>query len=347
MSQTSVVTFHHPQPARLLAFWRDDLTAYEMEVQTAKHGVLNAQAGPLRLTMQAQQQGCRIEIACEDPALLPEYRTWLSQRMLAFDPDMAVLSWSGAAAAGALPPTLAIGQVTACVPLGRSWWRMTVALSSEGYHRFSSDAHWHFRLLRAATPDRTPVWPRLDENGVIGWPEGADKLTDRVFTVRACDGQAQAITFDIFRHPGGPTSDWAGTLPMGQTVGLMGPGAKAGPTVSQPGAALVVGGDETSAPAILRAVATLPKDSPATITLLVGSARDVVPEAGTQITWLFRDAGATEETLLAATRRCLDRATPETRLWFAASKAAARDIKTHALERGLPKRNVHAVSFWS
>lgn len=346
MTHTSAATFQHAERARLRNFWRDDLRAYEMEVQTPQPGTVTAQAGPLSLRMDAQAEACRIEITCEDAALLPDYRTWLSGRMQVFDPDLTPLAWSGAAAAGALPPTLAVGEVRTCAPWGTSWWRMTLALSAVGYARFASPEHWHFRLLRAADTARAPVWPRLDDNGVIRWPDGDEKLTDRVFTVRDCDPAHRTITFDIYRHPGGPTSDWAETRPLGQTVGLMGPGAKAGPEAPEPRGHLLVGGDETSAPAILRALEKLPQDTSVHVILLVGTAGDIQPIA--DVRWLRRDEGATEATLLAAVRESLDRAGTDTRLWFAASKAAARQIRTAALEQaGLPKNQVHSVSFWS
>ena len=347
MTQSSAAVFRHPDPTRLIAFWRDDLAAYEMEVQDDAPGVLTAQAGPLCLRMQADADACRIEIACEDAAQLPDYRTWLSGRMAAFDAALPPLAWTGAETAGALPPSLAVGEVAGSAPFGASWWRMDVALSAEGYDRFAGDDHWHFRLLRASSRRRAPVWPRLDANGVIRWPEGDDRPSDRVFTVRDHDPKARTITFDIYRHPGGPTCDWAATRPLGQTVGIMGPGAKTGPEAAGGGGRLIVGGDETSAPAILRALSRLPEKTPVDVVLLAGASADIneVPEP--RITWLLRENGATEATLLAALRARLVGADPGTRLWFAASQSGAREIKAVALEQAkLNKRDVHAVSFW-
>ena len=352
MTHTTTAEFRHPEGDRLLEFWRAEYIAHGAEPQEPEPGVLVADAGFARVTVRVSGRACRIEVACTDASMLPDYRTGISYHMAEFDPALPPLTWTGAGRAGALPPTLAIGEVTGCAPLGTSWRRVTVQLSPEGYARFSGDAHWHFRLLRAADRSRAPVWPRLDANGVIRWPEGEDSLTNRVFTIRTCDAENLTVGFDIFRHPGGPTCDWAETLPIGQTVGLMGPGAKAGPELYNGADTLLAGGDETSAPAILRSLSALPATATGEVVLLVGSPADVqAPSAappGLNLTWLLRSEGATEATLTAAIRASLAPAPPHTALWFAASKPAAREIRTFALSKAtLPKTQVHAVSYWT
>ncbi len=348
----SAIEFPHDEGQRLLDFWRAEYIEHGMEPQHPAPGVMVADAGLARVTVQVTGRACRIEVACAEASMLPDFRTGISLHMEEFDPGLPPLTWSGAGDAGALPPTLAVGEVTGCAPKGASWWRMRVTLSPEGYDRFSSEDHWHFRLLRPMEPGRAPVWPRLDATGVIRWPEGEDKLSDRVFTTRLCHPESHSLTFDVFRHPGGPTCDWAETGPLGETVGLMGPGGKAGPEPTDGNGLLVAGGDETSLPAILRAMERMLESQRGHVTLLVGSADDIRrPDAcptGIDITWLLRSEGATERDLVAAIRERVGGCAPDTRLWFAASKQAARALRRFGTEEaGLAKAQVHSVAYWS
>lgn len=353
MKHVSIAEFSHGEGERLIAFWRAEYIEHQIEPREPRPGLLIADAGFAQVTVEVVQTSCRIEIACVEESTLPDMRTGISRHMVEFDPALPALAWSGNAEAGALPPTFAAAEVVGCEPVGASWWRMTLGTDAAGYARFSSDDHWHFRLLRPRLTGRDPVWPRLDGNGVIVWPETDDALTDRVFTIRDCDAERQTVTFDIFRHPGGPTCDWAETVPLGQKVGLMGPGAKAGPRIEAEGDRLLVGGDETSVPAILRGLERLPSHAVGGIVLLVGSEADrtISSAPGVQLSWLLRSEGAAEDTLVTEMRRRLghdQKAVGTTRLWFAASKAAARSLRAFAQdEAGLDKSRVHSVAYWS
>lgn len=347
--------FAHAQPIALLDAWEAHYHAHEIVPTRAAPDLLRADLGYACITVQASAGGCNVIIDALDAAHLPEIRTGLARHLSAYDPAIGPLDWSGAGSEGALPPTFAAATVQDVTTLGGSWWRVTLSLAPEGYARFASTEHWHFRLLRPTDPTRAPLWPRLDAHGTICWPEGADSLIERVFTVRSVDPARHQISFDIFRHPGGPTSDWAETLPIGQSVGLMGPGARTGPAPAQ-GAHLVVGGDETALPAILRALPACPADTTGDVFLLVGSAQDLTAlptegaPAGLRLHWLLRAEGATEETLtasvIAALGVCPKGRTPC--LWAAASRKAARALRRAAIQDyGLEKAHVHAVAYWS
>ena len=349
MTQVSSAEFRHPDSERLLGFCRARYEEHDLTLREPEHGTLVADMGFAQVTIEAAHEACRIRIACDDAALLPEFRTGIASLLASFDPALPPLGWSGAAATGALPPTFAAGRVVDCRPLGRSWWRMSVGLAPDGFARFSSETHWHVRLLRPARPDRRPVWPWLTERGTIAWPEGRDRLIDRVFTLRACDAATGTVVFDIFRHPGAPTSDWAATNPVGRTVGLMGPGAKAGPYIDGR-ERLLAGGDETAVPAILRGLEGLPVGTGGDVVLLVGDAADrqAVPANGPAIIWLLRSEGATDETLMDALRHRYVPGSVDTRFWFAGTKSSAREIRAHFLKAAaFPKDRVHAVGYWS
>lgn len=350
MKHVSAAEFRHAEGERLLAFWRAEYIEHQIPPQEPEPGLLIADTGHARITVRVSGADCRIEIACTDADTLPDFRTGISLHMAEFDPDHPPLAWSGAEPAGSLPPSFAKADIVECRPLGTSWWRMRLALAPASFPRFAGEQHWHFRLLRPANPAREPVWPRLDGNGTIEWPEGPDMLSNRVFTVRACDPGSATLDFDIYRHPGGPTCDWAETRPLGQTVGLMGPGAKAGPSLDAGGDWLLAGGDETSIPAILRGLDLLPHGTPGRVFLLAGTPEDVQPTraAGPEVTWLLRSEGATEETLTDAVQTAAIPDGAGASLWFAASQGAARKLRSHARETlALPREQIHSVGYWS
>ena len=138
-------------------------------------------------------------------------------------------------------------------------------------------------------------------------------------------------------------------MPLGQTVGLMGPIAKAGPSLSPGTDRLITGGDETAIPAILRGLEEMPQGSMVEAVLLVGAEADISlwDRPGLSLTWLIRENGATDETLRNALCTRMDRADAQVALWFAGNKATARAVRSHAIgAAGLPKTQVHAVAYW-
>ena len=143
---------------------------------------------------------------------------------------------------GALAPGLALMRVTDISRPSPSFLR--VRLSGPEAARFAIGS-LHFRLL-LPQPGRAPVWPRVSASGRTLWPEGADALHRPVYTVRK--QASDWLDFDIFRHPNSPTCDWAEADPLGQQVGILGPGGGGCPDAPR----LRLFGDETALPAISR-----------------------------------------------------------------------------------------------
>lgn len=344
--QRSLAQFPCPDAPGLVAFWRAEFIEHEVPPVEPEPGVITADAGFARVTVRALEGLGEIEVACDDPGLMVDLRTGIGDHMAEFAPDLPPLVWTGAGEAGAQPPNFSTARVAGCTPLGASWLRMTLALEPAALQRFAG-AHWHFRLLRPAVAGRAPVWPVLNARGTLTWPKGEDTLLDRVYTVRDLDAAAGTISFDIFRHDGGLTCAWADGQPVGETVGLMGPGGKAGPELPEAGW-LLCGGDETALPALLRGIAGLPQGTRGRAVLLVGAPEDRQPLAGggLDITWLYRSAGATEADLVAEIA-----ATPlpdnDAWLWFAASQQAAREVRQHGREvLALPRERLTSIAYW-
>ncbi len=311
-------------------------------------GVVAADAGFARVTVRTLPGLGEIEIACDDPGLMVDLRIGIDQHMAEFAPDLPPLAWSGADAAGTLPPSFAAARVAGCEPLGISWLRMTLAAEPAALRRFAVP-HWHFRLLRPMAAGRVPIWPRLNPRGTLDWPAGEDTLLDRAYTVRDLDIEGGTLAFDIFRHEGGHTCTWAEAAPAGEAVGLIGPGGKTGPEVGANGGWLLSGGDETSAPVILRALSVLPAGTRGQVVLLVADAADrqPVPTDGPAVTWLYRSEGATEADLVDAVASVPVPAGNDTWLWFAASQEAARKIRRHGRDvLSVSRDRLTSVAYW-
>ncbi len=344
--------FSHSELVRLIEFWRIEFSKHDIpyiEKRAKEHdgGQISGGARGFQVTIFAAPDRCRVVLACEDAALLPDFRGHLEKHIAEFDPDLMPMDWSGEFGAGLQPPSFMLAKVTQCKPSGASWLRITARGEPEFLSRFAGE-NWHFRLLRPSRRGRPAVWPVMNARGTIDWPKDEDTLTDRVFTTYALDLAQGLLTFDIFRHEGGPTCDWAAAEPVGDTIGLMGPGGKGGPEWDKPGR-ILVGGDETAVPAILRSLRDSKNDHTATVHLLVKNAEDhQSTPAGLKVNWLYRDDGRTEadlvETIISHGRTGDN---PE-RIWFAGSKSAARAVRAHARERlDLQGENTMVTAYWS
>lgn len=228
-------------------------------------------------------------------------------------------------AAGALAPGLSLMTVASVTPLSPGFIR--VRLAGPEAARFAAGG-LHFRLLQPPH-GRPPRWPRISASGRTVWPEGEDALHRPVYTTVA---QADDwLDFDIFRHAGSPTCDWADRDPVGETVGVMGPGGGMCPE----GSPLVLFGDQTALPAIRRMLA-----------LAAGEVTAFVQAAPADMDDLSGDRRVRPvEDLLAALEAAETPAGGH--VWFAAHAEAARAARGRLIARGLSKRDFTAAAYWS
>lgn len=232
---------------------------------------------------------------------------------------------------GALTPGLALMQVERVTPRTPGFLR--VRLRGDEAARFGQGS-LHFRLL-IAPQGRIPQWPRIAENGRTVWPDGADALHRPVYTV--ADQAADWVDFDIFRHAGSPTCDWADRVRPGEEVGIIGPGGGWCPEAGT----LRLFGDETALPAIARMLA-----------LTQGDARAWISCAPEDLGDLAADPRVTRcDDLLAALNNAeLGTGDPDTaedrHVWFAGPAQAAREARAALLKAGLSKRQFTAAAYW-
>lgn len=226
---------------------------------------------------------------------------------------------------GALAPGLSLMRVASITRRSPGFVRVRVEGADAA--RFAAGS-LHFRLLLPPR-GRDAVWPRTAANGRTVWPEGEDALHRPVYTTVAA--KDDWLEFDIFRHEGSPTSDWAQSHPVGETVGLIGPGGGGCPAASE----LLLFGDETAMPAISRMLAVAP-----------GNVRAYLQVSPENLCELANDDRVVPVTNLMEALECCD--TPaECHVWFAGHCDAAKAARTCLLARGLGKRDFTAVSYWS
>ncbi|MBK4217473.1 siderophore-interacting protein [Paracoccus caeni] len=225
---------------------------------------------------------------------------------------------------GALAPGLSLMRVVSVSPRTPGYLR--VRLQGPEAARFGQGS-LHFRLL-VPPAGRQAIWPRIGATGRTIWPEGPDALHRPVYTV--IEQQDDWLDFDIFRHEGSPTCDWALSGPEGAEVAIIGPGGGWCPDAAR----LHLFGDETALPAIVRMLELATCEVEAFVS---ASYPDLGPLAADPRVKKVDD-------LLAALQDC---GTGEgSFVWFAAEAGQARKARSHLQARGIDKRNFMAAAYW-
>ncbi|WP_423206049.1 siderophore-interacting protein (plasmid) [Paracoccus yeei] len=225
---------------------------------------------------------------------------------------------------GALAPGLALMRVASVARRTPGFIR--VRLTGPEATRFGQGS-LHFRLLLAPA-GRPPQWPRVAANGRTRWPEGADALHRPVYTVAA--QQDDWLDFDIFRHDGSPTCDWAEAARPGDTVGVIGPGGGWCPEAPR----LWLFGDETALPAIARM-----------LDLARGEVRAHLRCAPEDLGPLADDPRVTACPDLLAQLATIDPG-PDDHVWFAGPATEARRARQFLTVFGVNKRQFTAAAYW-
>jgi NADPH-dependent ferric siderophore reductase len=268
-------------------------------------------------------EGDRLAVALSAPEerLLQTLQDALTE---IFEQQAVAVAWQ-TVHEGALAPGLSLVQVVSVTR--RSPGFLRVRLKGADIARLGTGS-LHFRLL--LPPKGRPArWPRISSTGRTVWPEGEDAMHRPVYTTAGQDGDW--LDFDIFRHAGSPTSDWAESDPVGQTVGVMGPGGGWCPQ----GSPLYLFGDQTALPAICRMLA-----------LAGGEVKAFVCAAECDLCELAGDRRVTVVQDLVAALDATE--TPGgAHVWFAGHAEAARMARARLTARGLGKRDFTAAAYWS
>lgn len=262
---------------------------------------------------------CTVELESSERRLLLTLQSNLAE---IFEDNGLTIAWDEINE-GALAPGLSLMHVDSVTRRSPGFTR--VRLIGEEASRFATGS-LHFRLLLPADP-KTPEWPRISRTGRTVWPE--EKIHKPVYTVVA--QEEDWLDFDIFHHDGSPTCYWMCTNPVGQTVGVMGPGGGWCPSAP----VLLLYGDETAQPAIARMLA-----------LAEGKVSAVLASSYEDLGALSDDSRVFRtDNLIQALKSA---SVPEDGyVWFAADAERAREARSHLNGLGLAKSQFTAAAYWS
>jgi NADPH-dependent ferric siderophore reductase len=156
-----------------------------------------------------------------------------------------------------------------------------------------------------------------------------------------------ALAVEIVRHGTGPLSEWAGTVAVGDTVAVSGPGR--GYVPDKDTTSFLVAGDESALPAITTLLPALPADARVAVLIEIADPAARLPWSGRPAavtTWLDLPAGAPPGDRLvdAVVSSDLDGGS---RVWAAGEAAAMQRIRRHLFDvRGLPRSRAVVRGYW-
>ncbi|MET1133683.1 MAG: SIP domain-containing protein [Aeromicrobium sp.] len=210
----------------------------------------------------------------------------------------------------------------------------------------------YVRLLLPPRPDAPVVLPEIGEDWSITYPEGAEELVPRVYTIsdhRIVDGRVR-VDVDVALHEHGVGSDWARTCEPGDKVGLLEPHGLYRPPADATRQVLVC--DLTGVPALARILRSLEPGIHADVHVVVKDASDEVPlpSAGdVTVQWqVVENDHDIPEALEAALRQRDLPADPSGRYVWLAGEARAGRAARKLLRRGLgwPQASFYTCGYW-
>jgi NADPH-dependent ferric siderophore reductase len=203
-------------------------------------------------------------------------------------------------------------------------------------------------LLVPRVDDPEPIWPQIQRDGRIVWPQGSHGVALRSYTARRQDPAAGEVDIDFVLHGDGPAAAWAGAARPGALLAVAGAASLA----ERPAGWLLLVGDETSLPAISRLLAAAPPTTTGVAFLEVAGPEEeqpLVTPPGVELRWLHRGGTAPgESTLLVDAVAALERPPgDDVFAWVGAESAAVRAIRADLRGRwGLGRAQHHAIGYW-
>lgn len=286
-----------------------------------------------------------IDLACPSDQALQTTRIMLAEHMFYFaGEDPLDLQWSAPAPLGPLG-NLHHVTVTGAEDITPHMRRVRFACADVSPFL---DGNMHVRVL-IPPADRLPVWPGVRDDGRIAWPEGEDELVVRVYTIRKVDVQTGELWIDFFQHPmpgvSTPGADFARDAQPGDSIALLGPGGGGRPEAQS----LLLIGDETALPAILRILEELPETAAAEAIIEVMNAEEEQPvssKGNVTLRWLHRETAGHTNALRTAAQEAIAASAPDRYIWIACEKEDIRILRPLLKTRDREKGRSYLAWYW-
>lgn len=312
-----------------------------------KDGIATLKSEDWTIDIASSNEHLKIEISTDSDEALAATRTMFAEHLFYFASDEPFsLEWS-TPAPKVRPPGFVEATVVSAQDVTPRMRRVTLSLADVSPF---VGGNMHVRLL-VPPKGRSPVWPNLQENGRIGWPEGDDELVVRVYTIRAVDPEANCVSIDILQHPAKgvltPGADFARDAVPGERVAIMGPGGGGLPEARD----IFFAGDESALPAIARMV----EEAPPCVTMKAiievedaGEEQPIHGQALVHVEWLHRASYAPDvaNPLVDRVKAELEDVKADTFVWFAAEKTDVRTIKRHLADRQRDRKRQYVAWYW-
>lgn len=288
-----------------------------------------------------------IDLACPSDEALQMSRTVIAEHLFYFaGEDPLELTWSGPATRARLAN---LHEVTVVSAEDVTPHMRRVVFACADVTPFIGRG-MHVRLL-VPPKGRAPVWPGLRDDGRIAWPEGADALLVRVYTIRAVDAERGELWIDFLQHPlpGVPTpgADFARDAQPGDRLALLGPGGGDLPQAKT----IFLAGDESALPAIARIVAEVPAGTRMQALIEVADAAEEqpLPTGGTlDVRWLHRTGypAGSRNVLAQTTIEALSTIDEDTFVWVACEREDVRRIRAFLHSREHDRKRTYVAWYW-
>lgn len=314
-------------------------------IHTGKGAILVSPFGSVEIRRQSED--LFLEAKSASVEVLSMMRVFIAEHVFEFAGETASIVWSDGRASEQTPPhfqKLIVMDTFNVTP------RMQrVQFSCERVTAFTGDAGYHVRLLLPPRGSK-PVWPSMNVDGRLTWPDGDNTLVSRVYTIRNVDMGSGLVEIDFVLHDTpGPAAAWAVQAQPGDIIGLLGPSGGKVPPADH----YIMAGDETALPAISRLLGDLPAHCRG-IAFIEVQNRDEIQQIphpeNVELRWLPRglDHPGTTNLLQDAIAALPRPSAQETYFaWVSCEFTACNSIRTHLRKNwGATKGSYLATSYW-
>lgn len=167
---------------------------------------------------------------------------------------------------------------------------------------FNKPEYLHCKLLFPNTQESAVVWPALNEQGLLKYPNDKKEFDIRTYTIRSVNTINNELTIDMLMHEdGGPGSSWVTQAKKGDKIGLLGPIGKPFTLTNW----MLLVGDETALPAISRILETMPPESKGIALIEIENEKDILPlkhPSGVNLQWICRHKNENLNALMTAVK---------------------------------------------